>query len=121
LQWALNGDSQPLAITTRRAWPERAQAHGYSPEQIVILMQCVGRLRLSTNYLQALAADLSERYDVDGKPVEMVAALDRPSAALTLHVRSLGKMTPPRPPEKSARGWGVLWWFIRPIRPKWPK
>lgn len=100
LQWALNGNSQPLAITTRTAWPQWAQAHGYSPEQVVVLMQCVGRLRSSTSYLQALAADLAERYDVDGKPVEMVTALDRHSAALMLHVRSLGKMTPPRLPKE---------------------
>ena len=100
LQWALNGDSQPLALSTRTAWPQWAQANGYTAEQIQILEQCVAPLRLSNNYLHALAADLSERYDVDGKPVEMVTALDRHSAALMLHVRSLGKTTPPRLPKE---------------------
>jgi hypothetical protein len=102
LQWALNGDPQPLALSTRTAWPQWAQANGYTADQIQILEQCVAPLRLSNNYLQALAADLSERYDVDGKAVEAVTPLDRHSAALMLHVRSLGKTTPPRPPKEEA-------------------
>jgi hypothetical protein len=100
LQWALNGDPQPLALSTRTAWPQWAQANGYTAEQIQILEQCVAPLRLSNNYLQALAADLSERYDAYGKAVEAVTPLDRHSAALMLHVRSLGKTTPPRPPKE---------------------
>ena len=99
LSWALNGDPQPLALSTRTAWPQWAEANGYTAEQIQILEQCVAPLRLSNNYLQALAADLSERYDVDGKAVETVTAMDRHSAALMLHVRSLGKTTPPRAPK----------------------
>lgn len=99
LSWALNGDPQPLALSTRTACPQWAKANGYTAEQIQILEQCVAPLRLSNNYLQALAADLSERYDVDGKAVETVTAMDRHSAALMLHVRSLGKTTLPRAPK----------------------
>jgi hypothetical protein len=92
----LNGDPQPLAISTRTAWPQWAEANGYSPEQTAILMRCVMNLRLTSGYLQALAADLSERYDVDGQAIEPVSELDRHSAALVLHSRSIGKTTPPR-------------------------
>jgi hypothetical protein len=44
LRWALDQDPQPLAPSTRTAWPEWALANGYSVEQIAILKACIGKL-----------------------------------------------------------------------------
>src|SRR6516162_3426850 len=88
---ALKDNPSPLALSTREAWPEWAAAKGYDPEQADRLMQSIRRLRSSAGYLQALAADLSLRYDADGAVTENVSDLDRHSAALALHARALSK------------------------------
>jgi hypothetical protein len=103
LQWALDGDPQPLALSTRSTWPEWARAHGYSPEQVIILSACISRLARSAPYIRALATDLSLRYDADGVETEPVADTDRHSAAATIAAWSAPKPKSPAP-EKAQAG-----------------
>jgi hypothetical protein len=102
LRWALEEDPQPLALSTRSAWPEWAAAHGYSAEQTKILEACVGKLVRSIAYLQALVSDISGRYDADGGFVEPVSVWDRHSGALALHARTLMKTGAPSSERRSA-------------------
>jgi hypothetical protein len=91
LRWALDQDPQPLAPSTRTAWPEWAHGHGYSVEQIAILKACIGKRTHSGPYLKSVAADLSGRHDVNGELVQPLSLYDRHSATLTLHIRALAK------------------------------
>ncbi len=52
-------------------------------------MTALGKLTHSGAYRGALAADLSERHNVNGQAVEPVTVFDRHSAALLEHVRAL--------------------------------
>jgi sRNA-binding protein len=79
---AIGGAFKPLSLETRQAWPRWASERGYSDSQITTLMRAVARLTRHPTYLECLAADLSERVDVDGNPMERVRAEDRLAAAM---------------------------------------
>jgi hypothetical protein len=89
LQRAVEGDVRPVAIGAREAWAAWAAEHGYDAGQVETLQTALGKLTHSGAYRVALAVDLSERHDVDGRVVEPVGQFDRHSAALLEHVRAL--------------------------------
>jgi hypothetical protein len=85
---ALKGEFLPLALGTREAWPKWASDRGYGAEHVAALHRAVGRLVHHPLYVEAVAADLSERHDVNGVPVERVRPEDRLAAAMTLLQRA---------------------------------
>ena len=99
LRWALDGDPEPLALSTRGAWPEWARAHGYNDDQVAALNACIGRITRSTSYIKALALDLSVRYDADGNVTEPTTDMDRRTAMETITARSMPKPKPAPAPE----------------------
>ena len=72
----------------RRGRPGRSE-HGYDAGQVETLLTALAKLTHSGGYRVALAADLSERHDVDGQAVEPVSVFDRHSAALVEHAKAL--------------------------------
>ena len=93
LERAVGGETVPLALSTRADLPVWCELRGYSTEQTARLMKAVGELVRTPRYLEAVAADLAERHDVDGKPVEPVAREHVLTAALMLHAREVRKTT----------------------------
>ena len=82
IQRALAGEPVPLATSTRLDLPAWAGQRGYSDEQVALLRKVVGALVGWFRYRQAVAEDLSIRYDLDGRPAGEVCASDRHAAAL---------------------------------------
>jgi hypothetical protein len=103
LRWALDGDPEPLALSTRATWPEWARAHGYNDDQVAALNACIGRITRSTSYIKALALDLSVRYDADGNVTEPTTDMDRRLAVETITARSVPKPKPAPAPEAQSK------------------
>ena len=76
---------------------------GYDDRQLAALEAALGSLVRSPWYREAMAADLSERHDADGRPVGHVSELDRHSAALMLHRHALRKAGPAVAPARGRR------------------
>jgi hypothetical protein len=103
LKSAMEGEFLPLAITTREAWPRWAREHGHNDQQIETLSQAVGRLVRHPNYIEAMAADLSERVDIEGKGVQRVRPEDRLSASMILLWRGFKASTRAAAPPNGAK------------------
>jgi hypothetical protein len=86
LKSAIAGEFQRLALDTRERWPVWARERGYSDAQIATLHRAVRRIARHPNYLEALAADLSERFDVEGNAISRE---DRLTASNMILVRAM--------------------------------
>ena len=105
---AVERDPAPLAVGSHEAWRAWAGAHGYGDQQIVDLLRSITSLVNSKLYLEALAADLAQRHDADGNPVEPVADEHRAVAAQTLLARALNRLA-------ASRGAAIAAVTTRPI------
>jgi hypothetical protein len=91
LELAMSGEAVVLSLDTRATWSAWPAERGYTEEQIELLSRTVGRLVTSNRYLEAMATDVAERHDVEGRPVAMESMTDRHAAALDLHRRAQPK------------------------------
>jgi hypothetical protein len=103
IQAALAGaEFIPLALDTRERISAWCIARGGDEDPAAAtLARVVKFLRLHPVHLEALAADLSERFDLDGAPAERVSAWDR-NTALMLFSRALRKSATPGVPRAAS-------------------
>lgn len=102
-------DPRPLAISTRSDIAAYVEAHGGGEEEARILGQAMAALTRTPFYIEALAADLSERVSIlTGAAVGPVSELDRHSAALQIHAKAVRSNKPAGVPDAA------------PTRPKPP-